>query len=53
MTFFSDLQTMINGCLAVMNMPIVIGGFHLTWFIILLGAVVISLVAKLIWGVLE
>jgi|GEM_PF-4181247 len=53
MSFFSDLQTMINGCLNVMNIPIVIGGFHLTLIMILMGSVVIALVAKLIWGVLE
>ncbi len=51
--FFDILQAMINGCLAVLSLPIIFGQFHLSLWIILLGSAVIALVAKLIWGVLE
>lgn len=51
--FWDNFSAMINGCMAVLNIPINLGGFNLTLWMILLGSIVICLVARLVWGVLD
>lgn len=51
--FWDLFSAMINGCFSVLNLPINLGGFNLSMWMVLLGSVVIVLVARLVWGVLE
>jgi hypothetical protein len=51
--FFTVFRSMLNGCIAILNLPLTFGSITLSLWVVLLGSIVISIVARLIWGVLE
>lgn len=51
--FWDIFYAVVTGCVAILSIPFDFGGLKVSLWMVFLGGIVISLVGRLIWGVLD